>query len=116
MSKKDIPKADTIFLSPPWGGMDYKNCADYSLKQWITPNIYDIIRTSRSLAKNLILYLPRNSNLVELFEIISEIFKPEEGEEEEDTLFGEIRILNSSNSTKALLVCFGEDYNQVNLY
>ena len=46
-------KADFVFLSPPWGGMDYKSESSYSLTEWIEPNIYDIIKTSKNLANNL---------------------------------------------------------------
>ena len=34
------------------------------------PNIYDIVRNSLKIAKNIIFYLPRNMLIVELFEII----------------------------------------------
>lgn len=111
VNSKKIKNADTVFLSPPWGGIDYKSSSDYSLKKWITPDINDIIRKSKSLAENLIFYLPRNTKPEELFEILSEIYK----DEEDDTLFAEVQILKSANKIKALLIFFGQNYNHVSL-
>ena len=101
-------KADYIFLSPPWGGMDYKSEYNYSLKEWIEPSILHIIKTSKKLSNNLIFYLPRNTNVEELFSILSEL-----NEELDETLFGVVKLLKSANKIKAILVCFGEEFNHV---
>ena len=37
-------KADYIFLSPPWGGINYKNSDVYSIKASMTPDISEIIK------------------------------------------------------------------------
>lgn len=135
---------DYVFLSPPWGGINYKSTEDYSLKQWITPDIHEIIRVSLDLSQNLVFYLPRNTQIEELFSIISEIITErrgrrgkslerigselEEGEaegegdelsfEEEDddpTLFAEVQMLKSAEKIKAILVYFGSKYNTVSV-
>ena len=63
-------KSDYIFLSPPWGGVDYKNDNNFLLKNWINPDIEDIIKHSLELSKNLIFYLPRCTKINELIEYI----------------------------------------------
>ena len=70
-------KIDYVFLSPPWGGPEYKNDGVYSLKKWITPDIDKIIQKSFKMSKNIILYLPRNTDLKELANIIYKYDKEE---------------------------------------
>ncbi len=104
-----IIQADYIFLSPPWGGVEYKESEFYSIKQTITPNIYDIIRTCLSHAKNIIFYLPRTIKLDEFFEIIDNSVI----NNKENSLFIDIHILNSANKIKAILLIFGHSANEV---
>ena len=59
-----------MFLSPPWGGIEYKDENVYSMKTMITPDIYQTIKTSLNIANKLIFYLPRNIILDEFFEIL----------------------------------------------
>ena len=42
-------KADYIFLSPPWGGVAYKNSDVYSIKELMTPDISEIIKVSKKI-------------------------------------------------------------------
>lgn len=50
-------KADYIFLSPPWGGTEYKNSKVYSIKKFMHPDINKIIRVSLNVAdKNFIFF------------------------------------------------------------
>ena len=104
-------KADVVFLSPPWGGTEYKSEQSYSLKDWIEPNIYDIIKVSKKISKNLMFYLPRNTNIEELFSILSEL-----NTDEDETLFAEVKMLESANKIKAILVCIGDEYNHVYIF
>lgn len=123
-------QTDCVFLSPPWGGMDYKSDESYSLKKWVTPDISDIIKISLEISPNLIFYLPRNTNIEELFSIIGKVIvdkidnknytnvKNSEDDYltnfmEDPTLFAEVHILNSASKVKALLIYFGERYNQM---
>ena len=46
---------DYIFLSPPWGGPEYKKDKIYSLKKWINPDIEKIIEKSLKISKNIII-------------------------------------------------------------
>jgi predicted RNA methylase len=101
-------KADYIFLSPPWGGVKYKNSDVYSIKNLMTPSIYDIIRVSLNVSKRIMFYLPRTLLLEELFEILSEILnKTQSGSG--DRIFFDVHILKSANKIKAQLIIFGND-------
>ena len=92
--------ADYIFLSPPWGGISYKNSDVYSIKDSMTPDIYEIIKVCLRIVKYIMFYVPRTLMLQELFEIISEIKGTKR-------LFFDIHILKSANKIKALLIIFG---------
>ena len=101
-------KADYIFLSPPWGGVKYKNTDVYSIKNLMTPSIYDIVRVSLNVSKKIMFYLPRTLLLEELCDIVSEILNkgtPGTG----DRLFFDVYILKSANKIKAQLIIFGYD-------
>ena len=103
-----INKADYIFLSPPWGGVKYKNTDVYSIKNLMTPSIYDIVRVSLNVSKKIMFYLPRTLLLEELFEIVSEILNkntPGTG----DRIFFDVHILKSANKIKAQLIIFGNE-------
>ena len=96
--------SDYIFLSPPWGGIEYKNSDVYSIKKLMTPSIYDIIKMCLKISKFIMFYVPRTLLLEELFNIISEITG-------NDRIFFDVHILKSANKIKALLIIFGYDIN-----
>ena len=98
-------KADYIFLSPPWGGIQYKNTDVYSIKESMTPDISEIIKVSLKIVDYIMFYVPRTLMLKELFEIISEINNSER-------LFFDVHILKSANKIKALLIIFGYHINE----
>lgn len=59
-------KIDAVFLSPPWGGIDYQDIGDYSLS-CMTPDGYDIVKTCRKfITDNIAFLMPRNVDLTEL--------------------------------------------------
>ena len=97
--------ADYIFLSPPWGGISYKNSDIYSIKASMNPDISEIIKVSLRIVKYIMFYVPRTLTLEELFGIISEI-------KEANRLFFDIHILKSANKIKALLIIFGYDIDK----
>lgn len=59
-------KVDAVFLSPPWGGINYTAIEKYSLNH-MTPNGYDIIHACRQyLTDNIAFMMPRNVDLREI--------------------------------------------------
>ena len=112
LEMKNKIKADYVFLSPPWGGPDYKHSTVYSIKKYMKPDIIDIVRVSLSVAKNILFYLPRNLDLDEFFDICSEI-KNEIEKNSGKNLFFDIKILKSNDRIKTLLIIFGHNINEV---
>ena len=102
-----MSKVDYVFLSPPWGGLEYKNSRNYSLKKMVTPDIHDVIRKSLSFGKNIMFFLPRLIDVKELFELIYDVT-------EQDFIFLDIHILESANKIKAILLLFGPNVSQIN--
>ena len=118
---KNKIKADYIFLSPPWGGTEYKNSEIYSIKKFMYPDITEIIRISLNVADKILFFLPRNLDLDELFDLCSlprnldldELFdlcstvKNEIKEKSGENLFFDIKIIKSNGRIKSLLITFG---------
>ena len=103
---------DYVFLSPPWGGPEYKNEEIYSLKKWIIPDIEKIIEKSLKISKNIMLYLPRNTDLEELANIIYKYDK-NDIESLSNTILLDVKYLNSASKVKAILVSYGPKFNTV---
>lgn len=59
-------KIDAVFLSPPWGGLEYKNIDSYSLGD-MQPNGFNLVHSCRKyLTNNIAFLMPRNVNQNEL--------------------------------------------------
>jgi hypothetical protein len=92
--------ADYIFLSPPWGGIQYKNSDLYSIKDLMKPDIFEIVKVCVRISNHIMFYVPRTLILDELFDIISKI-------KGVNRIFFDVHILRSANKIKALLIIFG---------
>ena len=95
-------------MSPPWGGVEYKDSETYSIKEMMKPSIFEIIRVCLSIAKNIIFYLPRTILLEEFYEILSTCLG-----KEFEIIYTDIHILNSANKIKAIMLVLGQDINKV---
>ncbi|XP_005188202.1 trimethylguanosine synthase [Musca domestica] len=63
-------KADTVFLSPPWGGPKYKNKKDYDIEKYLLPvKASELVEAARHISQNVALFLPRNSNLKQIIKL-----------------------------------------------
>ncbi len=99
-------------MSPPWGGVTYKDSKYYSIKNMIkNPNIYEIIRVCLSHADKILFYLPRTLMVEEFFNIIEEILLTRDKTYQDIHI--DIHILNSANKIKAILLIFGTDIKKV---
>lgn len=74
----------------------------------VTPDINSIIKQSLKIGKNIMFYLPRNINIIELFELLYE-------ETNKNIIFLDIHVLNSANKVKALLLIFGPSLTNINI-
>lgn len=63
---KSNQPVDVVFLSPPWGGLDYLlPNQEYSLKSLIPPGV-EIFSVAQLLSRNIALFVPRNTNPSEI--------------------------------------------------
>lgn len=59
-------RIDAVFLSPPWGGIGYKDMKKYSLS-FMSPNGYDIVHACRKhITDNIAFLMPRNIDIEEV--------------------------------------------------
>eukprot|EP00123_Amoebidium_parasiticum_P013815 comp22167_c1_seq1/m.32516 comp22167_c1_seq1/g.32516 ORF comp22167_c1_seq1/g.32516 comp22167_c1_seq1/m.32516 type:complete len:672 (-) comp22167_c1_seq1:115-2130(-) len=62
-------KADIVFLSPPWGGPEYRYAAVFDVQKMMLPDGYDIFAKAKMITSNIVYYVPRNCNLHQLVEL-----------------------------------------------
>jgi len=77
----------------------------------MTPNIFDIVRTSLAIAPRIIFFLPRTLQLEELHQIIEKV--QSESDKGARDVFFDIHIFNSANKIKALMIIFSNDLSTV---
>ena len=84
------------------------------MKKWIHPDIEKIISHSFELSNNLILYLPRNTNINELAELLYKYDK-ENIDSNYDCLYLDVQYIYSANKIKAMVVLYGDEFNSVTI-
>jgi trimethylguanosine synthase len=107
-------KIDVVFLSPPWGGPSYleqspghpdeptlSTSEGYSLSSIRPVNGSELFRISRTITKNIAYYLPRNTKVDEISELL---FEAGAGPQHESV---EIEEEWMGNKLKALTAYFG---------
>ncbi|XP_065365502.1 trimethylguanosine synthase [Calliphora vicina] len=63
-------KADTVFLSPPWGGPKYKNKKEFDIDKYLLPvSATELVSASRNVSDNIALFLPRNSSVKQIVKL-----------------------------------------------
>ncbi|KAH8740100.1 methylase [Cryptosporidium ryanae] len=76
------------FASPPWGGYSYNYYREFSLDSCKSLNYKDLLIRISSIADNVALFLPRNSNITEFIAFMSILgFNAIEIEEVNDTRY-----------------------------
>ncbi|CRG95979.1 conserved Plasmodium protein, unknown function [Plasmodium gallinaceum] len=120
---------DVIFLSIPWGGPSYKKKKKFELNSKENKlSIYSCLRESLKLTKNLILYLPRNVSMEDLFYLykyykkIINLKKKKKKIMNSDDIFIELYINRNrcsyrktfDNSLCSFYYFFNENYNLYN--
>ncbi|KAF2665125.1 putative RNA methylase family protein [Microthyrium microscopicum] len=68
---KGVGKNYVIFASPPWGGPQYTDTTIFDLKKMEPYSIEHIYSNFAKVTKDIVLYLPRNSNLNQLVKYAS---------------------------------------------
>ena len=90
---------DMIFLSPPWGGPEYIDVDNFDLRTTLVSglDLVDLIMLSLGVTPNVACFLPRNTDLSPLIEVLSQT---------EDRFEVERNYLNGK--CKAITLYFGD--------
>jgi trimethylguanosine synthase len=62
-----------VFASPPWGGPNYKSKSKYDLKTDLPLDFAKIVKIAISLSPNVIIYLPRNTDIGSIRNILDKL-------------------------------------------
>ncbi|KAJ6840033.1 uncharacterized protein M6B38_312345 [Iris pallida] len=89
-------KADTIFLSPPWGGPDYNKVETYDMRSMLKPcDGHVLFNAARIIASKVVMFLPRNVNLNQLAELSLSVSPPWALEVEKNYLNGKLKAITA---------------------
>lgn len=70
---KSLEPCDVLFLSPPWGGPSYLAQDSYDIEDHMSPSMSKIIEAGKRLSKNFIFYLPRNTDILRVVTLMTEL-------------------------------------------
>ena len=71
LNRRTEMSPDLVFLSPPWGGPDYINQSVFCPRAHLLDNRgQELFNLARRVSKNLILFLPRQSNIYTVAEMV----------------------------------------------
>ncbi|XWS25604.1 hypothetical protein CRYUN_Cryun27aG0082100 [Craigia yunnanensis] len=89
-------KADTVFLSPPWGGPDYTKVKIYDLKTMLRPRDgYFLFNVAKKISCRIVMFLPRNVDLNQLAELSMSAQPPWSLEVEKNFLNGKLKAITA---------------------
>ncbi|KAJ9674394.1 hypothetical protein PVL29_023757 [Vitis rotundifolia] len=89
-------KADTVFLSPPWGGPDYAKVETYDIKTMLKPHDgFFLFNTVKKVASRVVMFLPRNVDVNQLAELSLSADPPWFLEVEKNFLNGKLKAVTA---------------------
>lgn len=93
-----------VFGSPPWGGTGYGKQKTFDLLAMQPMGLDELLRTMKVVSSNIVLMLPKNSDLVQISNVTRQIYGDE----------SLCRIINVSvgGYPKAILACWGDAFSQ----
>ncbi|XP_051134631.1 uncharacterized protein LOC127253878 [Andrographis paniculata] len=85
-------KADTVFMSPPWGGPDYSKVKKFDLTTMLKPlDGQSLFDAGKKIASKMIMFLPRNVDVNQLAELSLSANPPWSLEVEQNFLNGRLK-------------------------
>ncbi|CAI0558124.1 unnamed protein product [Linum tenue] len=87
--------ADTVFLSPPWGGPDYVKIETYDINMLKPHDGYILFNTAKQLAPKILMFLPKNVDLDQLAELALSANPPWSLEVEKNFLNGRLKAVTA---------------------
>ncbi|KAI8015734.1 Trimethylguanosine synthase [Camellia lanceoleosa] len=89
-------KADSVFLSPPWGGPDYTKVMTYDMKTMLKPHDGHVLfNVARGIASKVVMFLPRNVDFNQLAELSLSANPPWSLEVEKNFLNGKLKAITA---------------------
>lgn len=89
-------KADTVFLSPPWGGPDYVKVETYDIKTMLEPQDgYSLFNVAKEVASRIVMFLPRNVDVNQIAELALSANPPWSVEVEKNFLNGKFKAITA---------------------
>ncbi|KAL2318550.1 hypothetical protein Fmac_032426 [Flemingia macrophylla] len=99
-------KADTVFLSPPWGGPDYTKATTYDMKTMLRPHDgYTLFNVAKEIASRIVMFLPKNINFNQLADLSLLSCPPWSLEVEKVYLNGKLKAITAYFSDTAVGRC-----------
>ncbi|KAJ1436753.1 WW domain [Sesbania bispinosa] len=99
-------KADTVFLSPPWGGPDYAKVMTYDMKTMLRPHDgCTLFNVAKEIASRVVMFLPRNINFNQLAELSLSVCPPWSLEVEKVHLNGKLKAITAYFSDTSVGGC-----------
>ncbi|XP_050381881.1 uncharacterized protein LOC126798853 isoform X4 [Argentina anserina] len=84
-------KGDVVFLAPPWGGPSYRRMEKFTLDILEPKDGYAIFQAAQAITTNIIMFLPRNVDLLQVQELCWLFSPPLEFEIEENYVRGNLK-------------------------
>nr|GMD82928.1 Trimethylguanosine synthase [Ipomoea batatas] len=84
-------KGDIVFLSPPWGGPTYKLRSTYTLNLLKPKDGYSLFHAAQNITPNIMMYLPRNVDLLQVEQLSWLSSPPLQIQIEENVLHGYVK-------------------------
>ncbi|KAJ8772841.1 hypothetical protein K2173_028018 [Erythroxylum novogranatense] len=95
-------QADTVFLSPPWGGPDYSKVGTYDMKTMLKPRDgHFIFSKAKQIGGRIIMFLPKNVDINQLAELALYNDPPWSVEVEKNFLNGKLKSVTAYFSDRA---------------
>ncbi|KAK0575594.1 hypothetical protein LWI29_003384 [Acer saccharum] len=89
-------KADTVFLSPPWGGPDYVKVKTYDIQTMLKPHNGNLLfNCAKDIASRIVMFLPRNVDVNQLAELCLSAFPTWSLEVEKNFLNGKLKAITA---------------------
>ncbi|PWA76804.1 WW domain-containing protein [Artemisia annua] len=89
-------KADTIFLSPPWGGPDYNETKIFDINTMLKPHSgKHLFNVAKKVAPRVVMYLPKNSDIGQLADLALSTRPPWKLEVEKNVLNGKLKAITA---------------------
>nr|XP_043617293.1 uncharacterized protein LOC122589115 [Erigeron canadensis] len=89
-------KADTVFLSPPWGGPEYAKASHFDINTMLKPHDGQFLfNVAKRIAPRIVMFLPRNIDINQLAELSISADPPWTLEVEKNFLNGNLKAITA---------------------